>query len=184
MFSDVINFFFNWVIRKVKAKIQTWLARDKAGNQLRSPREEWTATGAGCYHNLLVSYRTRHRRLWDGGQMSSGCFVNVDNMRLLLLCVYKWSTRPNNELEHWRHLRCCLLLIHCAGWCYTEIVETVKVDQCKSSSFIYCMYLYQAETLKKKKDEMAEFSSKIIPTICNLDVNNLQVTLEDFYFLT
>lgn len=113
---------FHWVIRKAKAKIQTRLARDKAGNQLRGPREEWTATGAGCYHNLLVSYRTRHRRLWDGGQMSSGCFVNVDNMRLLLLCVYKWSTRPNNELEHWRHLRCCLVLMHCAGWCYTEIV--------------------------------------------------------------
>lgn len=114
---------FHWVIRKVKAKIQTRLARDKAGNQLHGPREEWTATGAGCYHNLLVSYRTRHRRLWDGGQMSSGCFVNVGNMRLLLLlCVYKWSTRPNNELEHWRHLRCCLLLMHCAGWGDTEIV--------------------------------------------------------------
>lgn len=75
------------IIRKVK-EIHTRLVRGKAGNQLRGPTAEWTVTGAGRYHNLLVSCRTSHRRLGDGGQMCSGCVANVGNM-LLLLRVYK-----------------------------------------------------------------------------------------------
>lgn len=140
---------FHWMIRKVNAKIQTWLGRDKGGNQLHGSKEEWTAMGAGCYHNLLVGCRSSHRRLGDGGQMSSGCFVKVS--RKLLLHVRKWRTGPNIELEHWRRLRCCLLLKHRAGWCHTEIVWKVKAKRCKISSSIHYTYLdiLRAETLEK-----------------------------------
>lgn len=126
--------------QKVKVKaIQTRPARDKAGNQQGGPTEEWTVTGAGCYHNLQVSCRTSHCRLRDGGQMCSGCLANVGNMLLLLLLlVYKRSTRPNIELEHWRHLRGCLLLILeelCRLMLHRNCLK-VKANQCKRSSFL------------------------------------------------